>query len=237
MTFVAASIKQRIRGMQEGGFRLVQGVAQFTTTGLTGDVDCMLSSILGYNIHPLGTPGVAYRQLPVPIGAVTATGSFGLQFPPHAGVIVAAHLSVQTTHATHDTNYWAATLLNKGAAGAGTADMILATDVNTTKVTGGSAITAYIPRSLSLHGTAGNLAFAANDYGLFTLTKAASAVSLVGAHLQLTLNCGDVGENFYLAETATDGVVKKPADGKLTFARSGANVVSGQMVAFEYWGF
>ncbi len=54
MSFVAASVQQQVRGMQEGGFRLIQFCARFSTTDASGDVDCMLGTIYGYTIHSIG---------------------------------------------------------------------------------------------------------------------------------------------------------------------------------------
>ena len=50
-----------------------------------------------------------------------------------------------------------------GNTGAGSAAMLAATDANTTKATGGTALTANALRNLTLNGTAANLVVAAGD--------------------------------------------------------------------------
>lgn len=54
MTFVAGTVRDKICGMQEGGFRLVQFRAQFTTTNASGDIDCKLGTVLGYHVDTMG---------------------------------------------------------------------------------------------------------------------------------------------------------------------------------------
>ena len=63
---------------------------------------------------------------------------------------------------------------------AGTTALLAASDLNTTKTTGGSGPTNYVQRALSLNGTPANLNTAAGDVLVFTATKAASAANLVG---------------------------------------------------------
>lgn len=65
--------------------------------------------------------------------------------------------------ATSDTNYITFAITNLGQAGAGSTAMLAATDANTTKATGGSAISANTKRSLTRHGTAANLDVVAGD--------------------------------------------------------------------------
>jgi hypothetical protein len=222
-----------------------EGFHAFTTTGLTKTVSVPFSTVVSCGAKPIGAAATANRQVPVPLGAVAATTAYGFQFPSIAGTLVAAYISVQTTHATHSDNHWSFTLVNKGAAGAGTTDMIIASAVNSTDAELGAAITAYIPRSLSVHGTAANLAFAANDYGLFTATKAASAVSLVGAHLLLVVSVGDPGEsdlsvnNTVSGTIGTGDAVIKGSNGStdLIVTRTGANVTSGRKFSLEAWGY
>lgn len=58
--------------------------------------------------------------------------------------------------ATSDTNYITWTVTNLGQAGAGSLAILKATDVNTTKTTGGSAISANTVRSLSVSDALSN---------------------------------------------------------------------------------
>lgn len=76
---------------------------------------------------------------------------------PKSGRLVAAFFSSLAALAAHDTNFVTFLITNLGQAGAGSAAMLLATDVNTTKITGGSAIAANTKRALSLNATTANL--------------------------------------------------------------------------------
>lgn len=59
--------------------------------------------------------------------------------------------------AAHDTNFTTFSITNLGQAGGGSTAMLAATDANTTKATGGTALFANTKRTLTLHGTPANL--------------------------------------------------------------------------------
>jgi hypothetical protein len=80
-----------------------------------------------------------------------------------AGVLTSARFSGTDALAASDTNYITFTITNLGLAGSGSATMLAATDANTTKTTGGTAIAANTLRTLTLNGTASNLVVAAGD--------------------------------------------------------------------------
>lgn len=82
---------------------------------------------------------------------------------PADGVLSEADFSGVDALAANDTNYITFTITNLGQAGGGTTVMLAATDANTTKLTGGSALTANARRSLTLNGTAANLIVVAGD--------------------------------------------------------------------------
>lgn len=113
-------------------------------------------------------------------GTLSATGEIVVSAPSYAATISRIAIGVSTTVATDDTNYWTFTAVNKTSSGSGTTALLAASDANTNKATGGSAITAYIQRALSLSGTPANLNTAANDELVITATKTASAANLVG---------------------------------------------------------
>jgi len=69
---------------------------------------------------------------------------------PITGIIKLVDFSGTTTLATSDTNYVTFSITNLGQAGAGSTAILSATDTNTTKTTGGSAITANTKRTLLL---------------------------------------------------------------------------------------
>jgi len=80
-----------------------------------------------------------------------------------AGVLTGARFSGTDALAASDTNYITFSITNLGTSGSGSAAMLAATDANTTKTTGGTALTANAARSLTLNGTAANLVVAAGD--------------------------------------------------------------------------
>ena len=100
-------------------------------------------------------------------GATIATTTGGtndvFMIAPAAGVLSSALFSGVDVLAANNTNYITFGITNLGQAGAGTAAMLAATDANTTKATGGTALAANTVRSLTLNGTAANLVVAAGD--------------------------------------------------------------------------
>lgn len=79
---------------------------------------------------------------------------------PFTGKLLGVIASFTDALTTNDTNYVTFSLANITQASAA---MLAATDANTTKATGGTALAANTARSLTLHGTAGNLATTAYD--------------------------------------------------------------------------
>src|SRR5688572_17162719 len=79
------------------------------------------------------------------------------------GKVVGAVFSSLAALAAHDTNFITFSITNLGQAGAGTAAVLAATAANTTKITGGSALSANTKRSLTLTSTAADLAVVEGD--------------------------------------------------------------------------
>ena len=100
-------------------------------------------------------------------------------FCPAAGTVSGVTVNAVDTLATSDTNYITWTVVNRGQAGAGTAAVIAATAANTTKVTGGSALTANTNRSLTLTSTAADYAVAAGDVIRITTTATGTLANTV----------------------------------------------------------
>jgi len=98
-------------------------------------------------------------------GATIATTSNSDVFviAPAAGTLTSVVFSGTDALAANDTNYITFSITNLGLAGSGSAAMLAATDANTTKATGGTALTANAARTLTLSGTAANLVVAAGD--------------------------------------------------------------------------
>lgn len=95
---------------------------------------------------------------------ITTTGNSDVfVIVPAAGVLATAQFSGVDALAANDTNFITFSITNLGQAGAGSAAMLAATDANTTKATGGTALAANTLRTLTLNGTAANLVVAAGD--------------------------------------------------------------------------
>lgn len=95
---------------------------------------------------------------------VTTTGNSDVYIiAPQAGTLTSALFSAVDALAASDTNYITFSVTNLGQAGAGSTAMLAATDANTTKTTGGTALSANTKRTLSLNDTAANLVVAAGD--------------------------------------------------------------------------
>ncbi len=84
-------------------------------------------------------------------------------FAPKTGTLTQAVFSSLAALAAHDTNYVTFGIVNLGQDGSGSTAMLAASDANTTKATGGTALTANNKRTLTLHGTAANLAVTEGD--------------------------------------------------------------------------
>lgn len=97
---------------------------------------------------------------------------------PKSGRVVAALFSSLAALAAHDTNYVTFSITNLGQAGAGSAAILAATDPNTTKATGGTALAANTKRTLTLNGTLTNLDVVEGDR---LLVRFAASGTLAGA--------------------------------------------------------
>lgn len=94
--------------------------------------------------------------------ATTSNTDFYL-IVPAAGKLLSVDFSGIDALAANDTNYITFSITNLGQAGAGSTAMLAATDANTTKATGGTAIAANTKRSLTKNATAANLVVAEGD--------------------------------------------------------------------------
>lgn len=94
------------------------------------------------------------------------------------GKITAVKLLSLSGLAAHDSNYITPTVVNLGAAAAGTAAILAVSDANTTKATGGSALTANVVRSWTLSSTAADLLVTEGDV---IRIRATATGTLVGA--------------------------------------------------------
>ncbi len=111
---------------------------------------------------------------------IATTGAEEFPFIAAAtGTVTNVKFQGKDTLATSNSNYVTFTLTNKGQAGAGTTVMLAATDANTSKATGGTAITAYVPRNLTLTSTAADLAVTSGDLLILTVTATGTLANTI----------------------------------------------------------
>jgi hypothetical protein len=132
----------------------------------------------------LSTPGQT-KEVAAQLGTVAATTTFYVISPDVAAVLVKAAFADSTAFATSDTDYWTFGILNLGPAGTGTTPMLDTGAGNTTKTTGGSALSVGLKRNLTLHTTPANLVTAAGDVLAVTLTKTGTPANLTLSTLRL----------------------------------------------------
>jgi len=97
-------------------------------------------------------------------GTIATTGNTDeYLIAPKTGKLTGMDFSGIDALAANDTNYITYSVTNLGQAGAGSTAMLAATDANTTKATGGTALAANTKRALTLHGTPANLAVTVGD--------------------------------------------------------------------------
>jgi hypothetical protein len=94
--------------------------------------------------------------------ATTSTTDMYLSAPV-TGSLTGIDFSSLDALAADDTNYITFTVVNLGQSGGGSTAMLAVSDANTTKTTGGTAITALARRTLTVHGTASNLLVVKGD--------------------------------------------------------------------------
>lgn len=124
---------------------------------------------------------------------LSATTALNIVVPAGATKVKSVKIGVKTAITANDTNYWTFSLLNKGAAGNGTTAILGAVDANTTKATGGSGLTAYVARTLTLTVTAADLLVTAGHILEFAATKTASGANLVELVVEVTFEVAQAG--------------------------------------------
>ena len=126
-----------------------------------------------YTVQTTITDNVSNAGINILPGANTNT-AIGFIHIPRDGYLISAKLVAEDTLGASDTNFQTFALANLLGAGGGSTAMLAATDANTTKATGGSALTAKVPRSLTLNATAANLRVNTGDVLQFTATATQS---------------------------------------------------------------
>jgi hypothetical protein len=138
------------------------------------------ASTLGGDVTLQGKLIGSKHVITVPLGAISATGTFAIPLPSNGMTLTAARIASITAITASDTNYWsfgltdgATTLIDNTVA------------ANTTKATGGNALAANTAQALTLSGTPANLNTAASDVLVFSATKTASAVTMAQVSIVL----------------------------------------------------
>lgn len=94
----------------------------------------------------------------------TAAGTYDAYFMAESsGNVIQIDFSGTDALAASNTNYITWSITNLGQAGAGSAALLAASDANTTKTTGGSAISANTKRTLTLTSTLNDLNLVTGD--------------------------------------------------------------------------
>ncbi len=106
-------------------------------------------------VHVANTPGTT--------DIATTSNTDEYVIASKSGILIGVDFSSLAALAAHDTNYITFSITNLGQDGSGSTAMLAATDPNTTKATGGSALVANSRRELVLHATAANLAIVEGD--------------------------------------------------------------------------
>lgn len=120
------------------------------------------------NVGSVASPSWRNSQGSVSQGAAPATiattgNTDAYIIVAETGTVAGIDFSGVDALAASDTNYITWTVVNLGQAGAGSTAVLAATDANTTKATGGTALSANTKRSLTLNATAANLVVTAGD--------------------------------------------------------------------------
>jgi hypothetical protein len=123
-------------------------------------------------------------ESPIPTVPTTVGTTELLLLAAGAGTLTVARIAFKDALAASDSNFVTFAIVNKTN---GNAAMLAATAANTTKVTGGTALSAYTSRSLALNGTGANLIVAAGDVIAVQITATVATA---------------------LANTLTEGVIK-----------------------------
>jgi hypothetical protein len=158
-------------------WQIATGTSSITTVTSKKPLLQLPRLIKGEQLATAGkTKSITFR-----VGTLSATdATIALPLPNVAGTITRIAIEVTTTVAANDTDYWTFGVLNKGTGGSGSTVVVDSTAAaNSTKATGGSALTNFVQRDLTLTSTPADLVTAAKDSLLLTATKAASGANLV----------------------------------------------------------
>jgi hypothetical protein len=144
------------------------GTAQIAASGVTAD--------------KLSTAARA-RAVTAAIGAVTTDAEKAVFVAPTDGTITGVQLLNSVAIAADSANYWTFQIVNKGAAGAGTA-VVAAIDTNSGDGGDGESFAEFVATDLTVDTAEAD--FVAGDVLSFKATKAASATALADTVIVIT---------------------------------------------------
>lgn len=215
----------------DGGCMIERGTFAFTTTSTTYAMPTVLQWVNEVFVTAHGTTNTSTEQVGISLGTVSASVAAADVICPHTGTISAAYiLSASTENATDDTDYWSIGCVNMTAT---LTPVNIATAANTSKSTGGAAITADTKRSLTL-GAANQLVVTAGDVMQWTFTKSASGANLTHLQAYLVITLTGTDETVVWADATTNG--ERATSGTLNFSRTGQNVTSGLVCSYIAFG-
>lgn len=132
---------------------------------------------------PSGTPIVAKLVATVPAATIAATQDQVVGESPVAGTVTAVSIKSEAAVTAHATDYRTFTLINKGAAGAGTTVVAsLALDTPTT-----DNLVAFDEKALNLSGTAADLVVAEGDVLAIAETVAGNGLAHSGYQVNVEI--------------------------------------------------
>lgn len=217
--------------MGQNGRKLQWGKVLFAAAATTAALPLQMHQVECLFISPTAAPAAAVRSVQSQLGSVSATTSF-LLVVPATGVISAAKLVEAAAVTADNTNYWSVGLVNKTQT---LTAIDSTTAANTTKATGGSSLVGYAPLSLTLSGTAANLAVTAGDVLEVTITKTASATTLTETLFYIEVTpTAPADEVPYCADlnSSTSGTATVGAAGTVTLTRAGQRANSDAVYSY-----
>ncbi|MCR4293631.1 MAG: hypothetical protein NUV76_12230 [Candidatus Kuenenia sp.] len=132
-----------------------------TNANLTGDVTSVGNAATiasgAVTRAKQSTAAASKTDVAIPATIATTGNTDAYLVVPETGALSSVDFSGVDALAAHDINYITFSITNLGQAGAGAVVMLAATDANTTKATGGTALSANTKRTLTLTATGGDL--------------------------------------------------------------------------------
>lgn len=226
------SPKQKIVGGD--GHEEIRGIAAFSTTDTSMKIDCPFRFVETIQLQIIGgTNSSETFAQQIALGALSATAAFNL-FAPRTGNITGVIFASATTVAANDTNYWTFGLVNKTQT---LTPVDNTNNANSTKATGGSGVTAYTGRALTV-AAAGQLGVNANDILELTITKVSAATTMNEGVLQVTFSNINTGSEDLLIDDSNlvDGFITRDTNNQITIYRKGNQITSGLSFSFRITG-